>query len=406
MKCRQCQHVNPQGWRFCGECGARLTGSCPSCGAPNLPGQKFCGECGASLPTGDAPALRAPDAYTPRHLAEKILASRAAIEGERKPVTVLFCDVVSSTALAEQIGAERMHALLSRFFEVAVGEIHRYEGTINQFLGDGFMALFGAPLAHEDHARRAVLAALDLRRALHEQPLEVESGRHAQVSLRFGLHTGIVVVGAIGDNLRMDYTAVGDTTHLAARLQQMAESGAIMISDSTAQLVGGYAQLEARGSVEIRGRSTPMSVHLVVGRGPRRSALEARGERPLSHFVGRARELAALRDLLVEVEAGRGQVVGVVGEPGVGKSRLLHELQHALTGRPVRYVEGRCLSFGSAIPFLPVLDLVRALCGLAETDPPETTIEKIRAALADVGLDAAASAPFVLTLLGLKEASS
>jgi len=336
MKCRQCQHVNPQGWKFCGECGARLTGACPSCGASNLPGQKFCGECGTSLATGDGPAPAAPDAYTPPHLAEKILASRAAIEGERKPVTVLFCDVVRSTALAEQLGAERMHALLSRFFEIAVGEVHRYEGTINQFLGDGFMALFGAPLAHEDHARRAVLAALDLQRALHDQPLEVEPGRQVAISLRFGLHTGFVVVGAIGDNLRMDYTAVGDTTHLAARLQQMAEPGAILISDSTAQLVRGYAQLEAQGTVEIRGRSAPVSVHLVVGRGPRRSALEARGERPLSHFVGRTRELAALRDLLVEVEAGRGQAVGVVGEPGVGKSRLLHELQHSLIGRPVR----------------------------------------------------------------------
>src|SRR5262249_42921556 len=147
-------------------------------------------------------------------------------------------------------------------FEIATREIHRYEGTINQFLGDGFMALFGAPLAHEDHARRAVLAALDLRRALHDQPLEVEPGRQVSVSLRFGLHTGFVVVGATGDNLRMDYTAVGDTTHLAARLQQMAEPGAILISDSTAQLVRGYAQLEAQGTVEIRGRSAPVSVHL------------------------------------------------------------------------------------------------------------------------------------------------
>src|SRR5262245_12932745 len=406
MKCRQCQHVNPQGWKFCGECGVRLIGACPSCGASNLPGQKFCGECGTSLATDDTPAPAGPDAYTPPHLAEKILASRAAIEGERKPVTVLFCDLVRSTVLAEQLGAERMHALLSRFFEVAVGEIHRYEGTINQFLGDGFMALFGAPLAHEDHARRAVLAALDLRRALHEEPLEVEPGHHVPVSLRFGLHTGFVVVGAIGDNLRMDYTAVGDTTHLAARLRQVAEPGAPMLSDSTAQLVRGYAQLEAQGSVEIRGRSTPVSVHLVVGRGPRRSALEAHGERSLSHFVGRTRELAALRDLLVEIEAGRGQAVGVVGEPGVGKSRLLHELQHALIGRPVRYLEGRCLSFGSAIPFLPVLDLVRALCGLADGDAPETAIEKIQSTLTDVGLDVATSAPFVLTLLGLKEGGS
>ena len=405
MKCAQCQHENPAGRKFCGECGARLTGSCPSCGALNLPAQKFCGECGAPLTPADATKLAAPDAYTPRHLAEKILASRSAIEGERKPVTVLFCDVVRSTALAEQLGAERMHALLSRFFEVAIAEIHRYEGTINQFLGDGFMALFGAPLAHEDHARRAVLAALDLRRVLHDQPLEVEPGAPVPVSLRFGLHTGFVVVGAIGDNLRMDYTAVGDTTHLAARLQQMAEPGAIVISDTTAQLVRGYVQLETQGPVEIRGRSAPMSVHLVVGRGPRRSPLDARPERPLSQFVGRTREISALRALQAEVEAGRGQVVGIVGEPGVGKSRLLIEFQQALTGRPVRYLEGRCLSFGSTVPFLPVLDLVRAASGVADADPPEAAIEKVRSALIEVGLDPATSMSLVLHVLGLKDAS-
>src|SRR5215510_271542 len=220
MKCRQCQHVNPQDWKFCGECGARLTGACPSCGAPNAAGQKFCGECGLSLSTGDGPAPAAPESYTPPHLAEKILASRAAIEGERKPVTVLFCDVVRSTALAEQLGAERMHVLLSRFFEIATREIHRYEGTINQFLGDGFMALFGAPLAHEDHAWRAILAAVGLRQRLADGALGAPY--NVEVALRMGLNTGQVIVGVIGDNLRMDYTAVGDTTNIAARLQSAA----------------------------------------------------------------------------------------------------------------------------------------------------------------------------------------
>ena len=405
MKCARCQHTNLPGAKFCGECGARLAASCPRCGAPSLAAQKFCAECGTPIHSRDVPRAATPEAYTPRHLAEKILASRAAIEGERKPVTVLFCDVVRSTALAEELGAERMHGLLSRFFEVAIGEIHRYEGTINQFLGDGFMALFGAPLAHEDHARRAVLAALDLRRALHDRPLEVEPGSTVPVSLRFGLNTGFVVVGAIGDNLRMDYTAVGDTTHLAARLQQMAEPGAILLSDSTADLVHGYVDLEAQGPVEIRGRSAPVPIHRVVGLGPRRSPLEARGERSLSHFVGRTRELSVLRASLFEAEAGRGQVVGIVGEPGVGKSRLLLELQHALSGRAVRYLEGRCLSFGSSIPFLPILDLVRTEVGLAEADPPDVAIDKVRGGLAEIGLDLAASTPFILHLLGLKDAS-
>src|SRR5687767_14303863 len=212
MQCSRCRRENPSGAKFCLECGQKLSAVCAACGHPLPDGARFCVECGASAVAAASAPPPAPASYTPRHLAEKILASRSAIEGERKPVTVLFCDVVSSTALAERLGAEAMHALLSRFFETALAEVHRYEGTINQFLGDGFMALFGAPLAHEDHARRAVLAALDLERTARERDLGV--------TLRMGVHTGFVVVGAIGDNLRMDYTAVGDTTHLAARLQQ------------------------------------------------------------------------------------------------------------------------------------------------------------------------------------------
>src|SRR3989441_5606573 len=321
MRCSRCQHDNPPGLKFCGECGTPLMRACPSCGAANTPTQKFCGECGTGLaatPTlGEA---RVPESYTPRHLAEKILASRTAIEGERKPVTVLFCDIVSSTALAEALGPEGMHALLNGFFETALAEVHRYQGTINQFLGDGFMALFGAPLAHEDHARRAVLAALAITRAVAERPLEAEPGRPVPLKLRLGLHTGFVVFGAIGDNLRMDYTAVGDTTHLAARLQQLAEPGAIVVSDATARLVRGYASLAALGPVQVRGRSTPVEIYHVTGPGTRRSALEATGERPLSAFVGRERELRLLENLLAEVEAGRGQAGWGGGGPGGGKA--------------------------------------------------------------------------------------
>jgi class 3 adenylate cyclase/tetratricopeptide (TPR) repeat protein len=360
--------------------------------------------CGAAVgAAGPGAPATAPESYTPRHLAEKILASRTALEGERKSVTVLFCDVVRSTVLAERLGAEGMHTLLSRFFETALAEVHRYEGTINQFLGDGFMALFGAPLAHEDHARRAVLAALGLQRRLAEQPLELGGGRRVPVSLRLGLHTGFVVVGAIGDNLRMDYTAVGDTTHLASRLQQMAEPGSVLVTEATARLVRGYVSLEPRGSVEVRGLSAPVSIHAVTGPGERRSPLERRAGRPLSHFVGRDRELRVLRDLLTEVEARRGQVVGIVGEPGVGKSRLVLELQHALAGRPALYLEGRCLSFGSAIPYLPVLDVVRALCRVAEADPPERARIAALASFAEIGLDGEAP-PFLLRLLGVKAA--
>ncbi len=373
MQCPRCQHQNPQQAKFCLECGE---------------------------PVGPQIQAQSPESYTPKHLAEKILTSRGALEGERKPVTVLFCDLVSSTVLAERLGHDRMHALLGAFFERALGEVHRYEGTINQFLGDGFMALFGAPIAHEDHARRAVLAAVGIRRALAERPVRLDSGEEVALELRMGAHTGFVVVGAIGDNLRMDYTAVGDTTQLAARLQQLADPGAILISDATARLVEGYARLESRGPTVIRGKSEPVVVHALLGTGTRRSRLDA-GGRGLSRFVGRDRELSALRDLLAQVDAGHGQVAGIVGEPGVGKSRLVLELREAVGG--VTYLEGRCLSYGRSIPYLPVLDLVRAGCGILDTDRPDVVGAKVRAALETLGLDAAEREPYLLNLLGMKD---
>ena len=266
MRCRSCRHDNPAGARFCIACGTRLAIACAACGAEPPEGARFCPACGGAIeptqPTA-APA-QAPDAYTPRHLAERILTSRAALQGERKPVTVLFCDLVGSTALAERLGPDAMHDLLNRFFETALAEIHRYEGTVNQFLGDGFMALFGAPLAHEDHARRAALAALGVARAV-EGPLVLDSGATVPISVRMGLNTGLVVVGAIGDNLRMDYTAVGDCTHLAARLQQSAAPGTILVSQATARLIEDHVALEPFGTLDVRGLSGPVTAFRLVG---------------------------------------------------------------------------------------------------------------------------------------------
>ena len=301
MKCQHCQHDNPANAGFCRECGKRLPAVCPACGAAYESGQKFCNECGSQL----SPAPGAPESYTPKHLAEKILTSRSALEGERKQVTVLFCDIANSTALAARIGEETMHGLLSRFFTLALEAVHRYEGTVNQFLGDGFMALFGAPVAHEDHARRAALAALDIRRVVEMRPEQLELPAGVELSVRMGLNTGPVVVGSIGDNLRMDYTAVGDTTNLAARLQQSAEPGAILISDAVARLVRGYVTLAAMPPLTLKGKNEPVVAHLLLAVGTRRSRLTE--DRTLSPFVGRERDLNVLREALAEVQAGHGQ---------------------------------------------------------------------------------------------------
>jgi class 3 adenylate cyclase/tetratricopeptide (TPR) repeat protein len=409
MRCPRCRQENPAQAKFCLECGLRLAPACLACGAALPETAKYCLECGrpvgataAASPGQPGPAepeARTPAAYTPRHLAERILTSRGALEGERKSVTVLFCDVVGSTGLAERLGAERMHVVVNAFFETALAEVHRYEGTVNQFLGDGFMALFGAPLAHEDHARRAALAALGVASALRDRPVVI-AGTQVPLTVRMGVHTGFVVVGAIGDNLRMDYTAIGDTTNLAARLQQLAEPGAILASEATWRLVEGYVRGERIGPVQVKGRSEPVVVVRLLGVGPRLSPLDGLTSQRLSHFVGRDREIETLLDLFRAVERGHGQAVGIVGEPGVGKSRLIFEFRRRLASHRVTYLQGRCLSYGGAIPYVPVADIVRATCGLVDGETAEAMADKVRGGLQAAGLDPAERMPYVLRLLG------
>jgi class 3 adenylate cyclase len=242
MQCRQCQQENPLQAKFCLECGTRLAVTCAQCGTELPAGAKFCLECGQPVSSQSAaqPKFTSPVAYTPKHLADKILTSRSALEGERKQVTVLFVDVSGFTALSERLDPEEVHGLMNRAFELMLTEVHRYEGTVNQFLGDGIMALFGAPIAHEDHAQRAVHAALGIRKALEGYQEELRSSLGISFQVRQGLNTGLVVVGSIGHDLRMDYTAVGDTTNVAARFLAAADPGRIAISEATHRLVGGY----------------------------------------------------------------------------------------------------------------------------------------------------------------------
>jgi class 3 adenylate cyclase/tetratricopeptide (TPR) repeat protein len=373
---------------------------CPNC-ATELPDTaKFCLECGRDL--RPRPGFASPAAYTPKHLAERILTTRAALTGEHKQVTVLFCDIANSTPLAEQVGPERMHALLNGFFELALAEVHRYEGTINQFLGDGFMALFGAPLAHEDDARRAVRAAVAIRRALRDRGAYAGLGAGARLTVRIGLNTGLVVVGSIGDNLRMDYTAVGDTTNVAARLQQSAAPGEIVIAEATARQVRSDVRLAAAGAIDVKGKSEPVVAYKVLGLAPPRSAFERAAERAFGRFVGRDAELQRLGGLLAAAHDGRGRLVRVVGEAGSGKSRLVYELRRTLSGAELTTLEARCRSYGGAIPYLPILDLVRGQCGIEEIDPPDVIGDKLRGTLTTLGLDVSERAPFLLHLLGVK----
>jgi class 3 adenylate cyclase/tetratricopeptide (TPR) repeat protein len=378
VNCPRCSQTNPAGSTYCQACGALLSAVCSGCGREVDLEARFCASCGRALPRADPPR-----AYTPPHLTDKILASRAALEGERKQVTVLFCDIVRSTALSERLGPEEFHGVVDRLFATALTAVHRYEGTINQFLGDGFMALFGAPIAHEDHARRAVLAAWDL------------VGDVAEVEVRVGINTGSVVVGRIGDDLRMDYTASGLTTALAARLESAAEPGEILLGETTAALVEGYFELEKLDPVAVKHET--VRPHRVAGIGPRRARVEGT-DTQLSPFVGRDRELDALLWLVEQSSGGDGQIAGIAGDPGLGKSRLLLEFSDRLEGADVYY--GRCLSYGAATPYLPIADLLRATCGVERMDEAAIVEGKLRAAVEQEDLRAEATLPFFRHLLG------
>jgi class 3 adenylate cyclase/tetratricopeptide (TPR) repeat protein len=351
--------------------------------------------------TAERARFAAPNAYTPQHLAETILTSRAALQGERKLVTVLFVDVSGFTALSEKLDPEDVRGLMDRAFELMLAEVHRYEGTVNQFLGDGLMALFGAPIAHEDHPSRAVHAALGIQRALGAYRDELLAKRGIEFRARMGLNSGAVVVGKIGDNLRMDYTAVGDTTNLAARLLALAEPGQILVSEDIVKAVGPYFALQPLGEVSVKGKALPVRPYRVEGTRSVRSRLEAGSERGLTPLVGRDHELALLRDSFAEAQAGHGQGVFVYGEAGIGKSRLLLEFRHHAEAAGARWVLGRCVSYGHAIAHLPVLDFVRDLFGIKEGDGVETMLRKLADGVREAGDDVAWTIPFLRALFSL-----
>jgi class 3 adenylate cyclase len=380
MKCPRCQAENPPESNFCLGCGTRLSATCSACGV-DLPAEsRFCNKCGAPVsaePAGSARLAPSPGPYTPKHLADRILTTRAALEGERKQVTVLFCDVIDSTRLAEELDPEVMHEVMDRALRLMAEAVHRYEGTVNQFLGDGMMALFGAPLALEDHALRAVQGALAIQETIAGFSEELNRQRGVEIRLRIGLNTGAVMVGKIGDNLRMDYTAVGETTNLASRVQSLAEPGTVLITEATQRLVAGFVQSEPMGRVPIKGLTEPVEIHRVTGR-RRRTRLEVSAERGLSLLVGREQELSLLLDCFARVRGGRGQMVGVIGEAGVGKSRLVHEFRASLAGERITWLAGHCVAYGQGTPYLPVLEILRANFDIEEGDNPLQIEEKLR----------------------------
>jgi class 3 adenylate cyclase/tetratricopeptide (TPR) repeat protein len=371
MKCSKCLFENRADAKFCLACGEKLSLHCPQCGKELPILAKFCDECGYDLSKpSEAPPLdySSPQSYTPKFLAEKILTTRSAMEGERKLVTVLFADVANFTTLSEKLDPEEVHTIMDGCFKILMDEIHKYEGTINQFTGDGVMALFGAPIAHEDHAQRACYAALSSQKALavYEEKVKREFG--VEFKMRMGLNSGPVVVGSIGDDLRMDYTAVGDTTNLASRMESLAKPGSVLVSKGTHRLVKEYFEFHSLGQMEVKGKEEPQEAYELIRAGEVATRFGASVAKGLTRFVGRTSSMAALMECWEKAQSGSGQVVGIVGEAGVGKSRLLLEFRNNLPKDQFTYLEGRCLHFGGSMAYLPFLDILRSYFQIHEED--------------------------------------
>jgi class 3 adenylate cyclase/tetratricopeptide (TPR) repeat protein len=414
MRCASCGSELIAGKQFCHVCGARATVACPRCGAAVGAGFRFCPDCGSQMdaPPTDAPApqpntsLARLAAHLPEELAQKIRAGTDTMAGERKQVTVLFCDLAGSTAIAERLDPEEYHDLLEQYVELAFREISRCEGFVNQLAGDGMMALFGAPIAHEDAPERAVRAALAIHEALGRLNDRLRAERGIVLQARVGIHTGPVVVGTVGTDLKMDYTAIGDTTNLASRLESLARPGTILVSEATERLVRGRFEMRPVGPFEVKGKSEPVPAFEVAGLtaaalSEDAAPIDIAAARGLTPLVGRDAELAQIEACYRQLDAHLAQVVAVMGDPGSGKSRLLYEFKERLAGTPTAFFEARCSAWNQMVPYHPFVSMFRRYFDLAPDEPAERARDKIARAVRELDASLERSVPFLCRMLGV-----
>ena len=375
-----------------------LASRCASCATPLPSEAKFCFECGTRVGAGGAARFVSPEAYTPRHLAERIINSKAALEGERKQVTVLFADLKGSMELLADRDPEEARDIIDPVLELMIDAVHRYEGTVNQVMGDGIMALFGAPLAHEDHAVRACYAALRMQESLKRHTEAMRRLHGVEVLIRIGLNSGDVLVRSLGSDLHMDYTAVGHTTHLAARMEQLAPPGTVRLTGETVRLAEGYVEVRSFGPIPVKGLPDPIEVFDLTGAGTARTRLQASALRGFTRFVGRDSEVEYLRRVLQQARGGHGQVVAIVGEAGVGKSRLVHEFTHSHRVQDWVVLQTSCVSYGRSSSYLPVIELLKAYFRIADRDDHREMRDKVMGRV--LGLDRALE-PMLPPLLAL-----
>ena len=376
---------------------------CPKCQLEIPKDSKFCKECGHNLQPAISPISKTyahPQSYTPKFLADKILTNRSAVEGERKLVTVFFADVANYTLMAEKLDPEDAHQIMDGCFNILMKKIHKHEGTINQFTGDGVMALFGAPVAHEDHAQRACYAALSIQEAIQKYSVLLNEKFGVDFNMRIGVNSGPVVVGSIGDDLRMDYTAIGDTTNLAARMESLAKPGTIMVSENTYGKIKSHFKLESLGKFEIKGKEVPQGAYELKAHISKSAIGFTR--KIYSEIVGRDRELDKLELQLMKAINGEGSIVNIIGEAGIGKSRLAVELKKKEIIKKTTFLEGRAVSMGDNLSFHPIIDLLRNWARIGEDDGEATAFDKLRASIRNITPNEVDEIlPFVATLMGM-----
>ena len=414
MKCPKCQTDNPEDKKFCRGCGEKLSKVCPHCGSESLPGDKFCGECGQdlSLPPEPAPKelsfdekLAKIQRYLPKDLTSKILAQRDKIEGERKLVTVMFCDMEGFTRLSEGLGAEEAYEVMDQVYEILIHKVHDYGGTVNEMTGDGIMALFGAPITLEDAPQRAIRSAMAIHREMARfgDRIRQEKRGMPPLRMRIGIHTGPVVVGTLGNDLRVEFKAVGDTVNLASRIEGLAEPGTTYVSQETFRLTEGFFRFEILGKKQVKGKEQPVKTFRVIAPSTRRTRFDVSAERGLTPFVGRERELELLLDGFDRAKGGRGQAFSIVSEAGIGKSRLLYEFRKTVANENVTFLEGRCLSYSRGVAYYPVIDILKSNFDIQEGDGDSEIREKVKSGLGVLGVDEGSTLPYLLELLSVKD---
>jgi len=388
---------------------------CPKCGVITPAAGRFCKKCGYQLeaPTPAPPVelsfeekLENIQRYLPGGLTEKILAQRGKIEGERKQVTVLFCDTEGFSILSERLGPEKVYSIMDEVFETLIHKVNEFGGTVNKMTGDGVMALFGAPIALEDAPQRAIRSALAIQREIARFSDRTKAETGAPLRMRIGIHTGPVVVGSLGNDLRVEFTAVGDTVNLASRMEGLAEPGTVYVTEDTFKLTEGLFRFEALGERQVKGKEAPVKAYRVIAPSTRRTRFDVSAERGLTPFLGRERELELLIDGLDRAKSGRGQAFSIMGEAGVGKSRLLYEFMKAIANQDVFFLEGRCLSYSTNVAYHPVIDLLKSTYDIHEGDDDDRIREKVKRGLKETGVDEASALPFILELLSVKDSGT